>query len=328
MRVNRGLVVHLGVLTAVALGASAVASQASGTHRADTKKIVMILPIPCAVGPYFTAICNAGKAEAKVTPGVDFELKTVTTGGIQAYINLLQTTETAEHPDGYILMPTSSAPLLPELQRISAAGAKVLFIDNNVPGLKSAVTFIGTDNTAAGRQAAKWLIQNAPEVKSHEVGMIENAPGITSTDDRAAGFKAALKGTAFTVVTEVASPNACDTNFARTSVQNFLTAHPNIGAIFNVCDPFALGAALALRAAGKKDVLNIGVDGIPSNVQFILGNSFYNADIAQNPGLIGSDGVKYMMRALNGDSVPKRIDTGLETVTRSNAGSYLAYNNY
>jgi ABC-type sugar transport system substrate-binding protein len=328
MRVNRRLVLPLVALLAVALGATTAASQASGKHRTKTKKIVMIIPIPCAAGPYFSAICKAGQAQAKATPGVDFELKTLTTPDNQAYINLLQTTEAAEHPDGYILMPTSATALLPELKKVTAAGAKVLFIDSNVPGLKSSVTFIGTDNQAAGRQAAQWLIQSASEAKSREVGMIENAPGITSTDDRAAGFKAALKGSGFTVVAQAASQNPCDTNFARTNAQNFLTAHPNIGAIFNVCDPFALGTVQALQAAGKKDVLNIGVDGIPANVKFILGNKFYNADVAQNPRLIGSYGVKYMMLALNGGSVPKRIDTGLQTVTRANAKFYLPHNNY
>jgi ribose transport system substrate-binding protein len=328
MRVNRRLVLSLVALVAVALGATAAVSQASGNHQAKTKKIVMIIPIPCAAGPYFSAICKAGPAQAKLTPGVTLELKTLTTPDNQAYINLLQTTEAAEHPDGYILMPTSATALLPELKKITAAGAKVLFIDSNVPGLKGSVTFIGTDNKAAGQQAAQWLIQNASEAKSRQVGMIENAPGITSTDDRAAGFKAALKGSGFTVVAQAASQNPCDTNFARTNAQNFLTAHPNIGAIFNVCDPFALGTVQALQAAGKKGVLNIGVDGIPANVKFILNNKYYNADVAQNPKLIGSYGVKYMALALKGGSVPKRIDTGLQTVTRTNATFYLSHNNY
>src|SRR3984893_3198686 len=107
MRVNRRLVLPLVALLAVALGATTAASQASGKHRTKTKKIVMIIPIPCAAGPYFSAICKAGQAQAKATPGVDFELKTLTTPDNQAYINLLQTTEAAAHPAGYILMPDS-----------------------------------------------------------------------------------------------------------------------------------------------------------------------------------------------------------------------------
>jgi ribose transport system substrate-binding protein len=328
MKVGRKAVAACSVALAMSLVGTIVASHASGGSATATKKIVMVIPIPCAAGPYFTAICNAATAEAKKTKGITFELKTLTTPDNNAYINLLQTTEAAEHPDGYILMPTSATALLPALRKVSSAGAKISFIDSTVPGLKSATTFIGTDNVTAGRQAAQWLIQNASLAKSREVGMVENAPGITSTDDRAAGFKAALKGSGFKVVAQAASTNPCDTNFARTSVQNFLTAHPNIGAIFNVCDPFALGAVQALQAAGKRDVLNVGVDGIPANVKGIASNKSYNADVAQNPALIGVAGVKYMALALSGQSVPKRIDTGTQVVTKQNAKFYLSHNGY
>lgn len=317
------------LLTIVGLMAVGVlaASQAGGQPTAK-KKIVMVIPIPCAAAPYFTAICKGAQAEARKTPNIDFKLKTLTAPDNTAYINLLQTTQSAEHPDGYILMPTSATALLPELRKIAASGTKIAFIDNTVPALTSATTFIGTDNVTAGRQAAQWLIQNASLAKSREVALVENAPGITSTDDRKRGFKAALVGSGFKVVAEAASTNPCDTNFARTSVQNFLTAHPKLGAIFNVCDPFALGTVQALSAAGKRDVLNIGVDGVPANVKIILSNKLYHADIAQNPGLIGSAGVKYMTLALNGGSVPRRIDTGTQTVTRQNARFYLTHNGY
>ncbi len=46
-------------------------------------------------------------------------------------------------------------------------------------------------------------------------------------------------------------------------MQNLLTAHPDVQAVFAQNDEMALGALRALQTAGKSDVMVVGFDSTP-----------------------------------------------------------------
>jgi ABC-type sugar transport system substrate-binding protein len=200
----------------------------------------------------------------------------------------------------------------------------VLIMDQDVPKMDNKVAFVGTDNKAAGKVAADWMIEQAKAGKlpSNEVGILRSPPGITSTDDRAAGFKAALAGSDLRVVSELA-PACNDSADARSAMADMLTAHPKLGGVFSVCDIIATGAARVLVAKGRDAVAHVSVDASKQGVDAILKHRGIDAEVAQHLLKVGQSSVTTLAQALRGKTVPTNVDTGTDLVTEANATSYL-----
>jgi ribose transport system substrate-binding protein len=99
-----------------------------------------------------------------------------------------------------------------------------------------------------------------------------------------------------------------------------LAAHPNLKGIFAANEPGAMGAARVLetrRLAGK--VKLVGFDAAPAEIE-ALKKGVIQALIVQNPFQMGYKGVESAVKAINGEQVEKRIDTGVEVVTMENFG--------
>ena len=162
----------------------------------------------------------------------------------------------------------------------------------------------------------------AGKMPSNHVGILRSPPGITSIDDRTAGFKAALAGSELKVVSELA-PACNDSADARSSMADMLTAHPKLGGVFSACDIIATGAARVLEAKGKDAVAHVSVDASKQGVDSILQHKGIDAEVAQHLLKVGESSVTTLAQALQGKAVPANVDTGTDLVTEENARSYL-----
>ena len=98
-------------------------------------------------------------------------------------------------------------------------------------------------------------------------------------------------------------------------MQNLLTAHPNVQAVFAQNDEMALGALRALQTAGKADVLVVGFDGTDDGLKAVQGGKL-GATIAQRPDQIGVIGVQTADKVLKGEKVQAVIPVDLKLVTK------------
>ena len=102
-------------------------------------------------------------------------------------------------------------------------------------------------------------------------------------------------------------------------MENILTAHPNIKAVFASNDNMALGAVEALKSADAlKDVMVVGFDANPDAAASILAGEM-TATIAQNPYNMGAFAIENAIKALNGETIPQVVDTGTQVVDKENA---------
>jgi ribose transport system substrate-binding protein len=229
-----------------------------------------------------------------------------------------------QKPDGIVVVPNNAAAMTSGLRQIAAQGTKVLIMDQDVPKMDDKVAFVGTDNKAAGKVAADWMLEQfkANKMPSNEVAILRSPPGISSIDDRTAGFKAALAGSELKVVTELA-PACNDSADARSAMADVLTAHPKLGGVFSACDIIATGAARTLEAKGKDAVAHVSVDASKQGVDAIINHKGIDAEVAQHLLRVGQSSVETLAKALQGKSVPATVDTGTDLVTEDNASSYL-----
>src|SRR6185437_14348809 len=107
----------------------------------------------------------------------------------------------------------------------------------------------------------------------------------------------------------------------KTAMENCVSASPDINVAYTINEPAADGANQALKAAGKKDVTIVTIDGSCNYVNGLLKEGTIAADSAQYPGKMASLGVKAIADLAKGGAKPALpagkdfIDTGTKLVT-------------
>lgn len=216
-----------------------------------------------------------------------------------------------------VVAPAGSAQVTPVLQNAIGRGIPVVLVDSDapVPG-KSA--YAGTDNRAGGTLAGRHVIE---KLGTGKIALISGVPGNQSQDDRAAGFLetiAAVPG--LQVVAR--QPANSERSLGLTVMENILTAHPDIKAVFATNDQMALGAVEAIMTrAPNAGIVVVGFDATAEAVQAILEGRM-SASVAQRPFEMGRRGVEAALALIDGRTVEPRIDTGTELVTAANAQGY------
>ena len=122
------------------------------------------------------------------------------------------------------------------------------------------VPLFATDNVAAARKVPDLLAEELGK-KGGDVAFIPFQQGTLTNELREQGFKEGLKAhPELKLVAEQSSQS--DYNTALTVTENILTANPGLDAIFAANEPGVLGAAEAVRQAGKAgDITIVGWDG-------------------------------------------------------------------
>jgi ribose transport system substrate-binding protein len=298
----------------------------SGAAPAKKVKIMTFVFAPRGFNDVARAWFNGFDAAARQLGGsVDLQQKATSKLETDAgpYLSFIKSA-LVQRPDGIVVVPNNAAALKSGLEQIAAQGTKVLIMDQDVPDMTDKVAFVGTDNKAAGKVAAQWMLEQfeAGRMPSDEVAILRSPPGISSIDDRVAGFKDALAGSELKVVSELA-PACNDSADARSAMADVLTAHPKLGGVFSACDIIATGAARTLMAKGKGAVAHVSVDASKQGVDLILQHKGIDAEVAQHLLKVGQSSVTTLAQALQGQKVPAKVDTGTDLVTEDNARSYL-----
>jgi ribose transport system substrate-binding protein len=230
--------------------------------------------------------------------------------------SLRQRSQTEEfisaHVDLIIISPKEAAPMTPPVAAAFEAGIPVIVLDRRVLGDKY-TCFIGADNKIIGKAAGKWIVDrlggkgNVVELK----GLMTSTPG----QDRHSGFREGIAGSGLDIVFEAdmkwLEPEArkeMESALARLKSINFVYAHN---------DPGAHGAYLAALAAGReKDIIFVGVDGLPHEGQIYVRQGIMEASFEYPTG--GREAIETALKILRGEEVSKEITLSSRVFTREN----------
>ena len=216
--------------------------------------------------------------------------------------------------DGIVMAACDENALIPTLDKAIAAGIKVVTIDSGVKS-DAPLSFVATDNVAAAKAAADALAKliGGPG----KVGLIPFVPGAATSELREQGFK---EGVAANPGLELVATLYCHSDVAKAmdAARDMMTANPELKGIFAANEAAAIGAAQAIRTAGKQgQVFLVAFDAAEEEVA-ALREGVIQALIVQNPFNMGYLGVKTALDALAGKPVEKRVDTGVLVVTKEN----------
>jgi ABC-type sugar transport system substrate-binding protein len=174
-------------------------------------------------------------------------------------------------------------------------------------------TYIGTDNRRGGSLGADAMAGLVG--RGANVAVITGIPGDVGSGQRAGGFETGNRGR-FRVVATIAAD--FDRTKARLAVADLLGQNSRIDGFFAVNDLMALGAADAVRAAGRQgDIKVVGFDGISEALAAIARGSV-SATVAQYPYTMGQLSIEACLASLRGDPVPATVRAPVQVVTSEN----------
>jgi ribose transport system substrate-binding protein len=225
----------------------------------------------------------------------------------------------AKDVDAIAIDGSDNKPLIPALKRVIAAKIPLVLFDAPADELKGQyATFIGTDNEAGGKAAGEWLKGDLP--KGGSVGVLLCVAGHPVTVARVKGFEEGLKGGGpFKIVSRLEA--GCDPEKGRKAMEDMLSAHPDIDAVYSTSDTQSLGAIEALKAA-HTDPAFVSFDAQPQAVEAIKAGNILDASSGWSARTLGSEAVKAAIAAAKGDTVPPSTLVPVTVIDKSNADSW------
>ncbi len=216
-------------------------------------------------------------------------------------------------PDVILLAAADYERTYDAAKEIKDTGIKLVIIDSGMKQEIADIT-VATDNIQAGIRVGavtKKLVQ-----KDGKIGVISFVKNSKTAMDREEGLKIGLSDDS----NKIEAIYYCDSNYdkAYDGTVELLTDYPDISVLVGLNQYSAVGAARAIKdMAMDTKVKLVGIDSSMEQIQY-LEEGIFEAIVVQKPFNIGYLGVEKALKLLNGDYVPKQLDSGCALITKDN----------
>lgn len=221
-----------------------------------------------------------------------------------------------EAPDAIISLPVANAKVAAAHARVSAAGIKLVLLDNAPTGLlpgKDYISLVSADNFGLGKIAAEGLSPHLPP--GAEVGVLGYDADFFATNEREIAFvkwmqihrpDVSLRVQRFSALSAVAA-----------TTRALAEAHPGLAGLFVVWDTPAMTAAGVLKTLNRKISMTT-VDLGHAAAIGLAGSDPLVAIAAQQPFRQGETAASITVTALLGRSAPDWVALPGLAVTADN----------
>jgi ribose transport system substrate-binding protein len=292
----------------------------SAAHAAAKPKVALVMK---SLANEFFQTMQAGAKEHQKAHAGQYDLlangikdEIDTAGQIRLIQQML-----AQRVDAIVVAPADSKALVPVLQSAIAKGVIVVNIDNRLDASalaekQIAVPFVGPDNRAGAKLAGDYL---AKQLKAGDkVGILEGVPTTVNAQQRTLGFQDAMKAANIQVV--AVQSGEWELQKGNTVAAAMLREHPDLAALLCGNDTMALGAAAAVKSAGKTGKVKIvGYDNIPA-IKPLLADGRMIASVDQFASQQAVFGIDVALKAIanktSQGALPPVTPTQVALVTR------------
>lgn len=283
-------------------------AKTSGENAAGKKTFTVGVVLASSTNPLYVSMNKGIEAKAKelglnIRSVIADEDQTRQANGIQDLV-------TAK-VDALLVSPISVEGAIPAYEAAKQAGIPVISIARTLRRKDLEVTFVGMDLVRDGFKTGEWMAKKLNG--KGKVAMLKGVSGASFTMDLEKGFKEAIaKYPDIKIVGEVNSAITKEQGLKNT--ENFLTANPQLDAIYNANDELALGCVQAVEAAGRLDKIIItGYGGTPPALNSIREGKL-TATTTNRPYGWGMLGIQTVYDVLNGKKVPFPVDHATKIV--------------
>ena len=217
----------------------------------------------------------------------------------------------ADGADAIVIAANGPDAITAALEEAKAAGIKIIYVDS--PANTEAEATFSTNNKAAGKTAGETMLKElqAKGITEGQIGIVSVNPSTDSTVQRDTGFREAFEGTNFEILETQYGEG--DVAKSQEIAENYITQ--GVVGIFGTNEGSSVGIGNAIKGAGES-VIGVGFDKSDANVSLVKDGALL-AIMAQNPDVMGYEGVKAAVQAIKGETIPeKNVDTGVSVITK------------
>ena len=225
--------------------------------------------------------------------------------------------------DAIVVVPVDTAAMGPITDAVTAAKIPLVYVNRNPFGTEeppAGVYYVGSQEIVAGELQGQFLVD-----KMGEKGGVGILMGILSNEGavkRTEGNEEILaKYPDIKILAKEAGDWQSDKGMSLT--ENWLTAYgKDLTAILANNDNMAIGALQALKAAGREDVIVVGVDAIPDALNLVKEGTL-DATVLQDAAGQGGTGIDVAAKAAGGETPEAITWIDFVLITPENVDQYL-----
>ncbi|HET7677891.1 MAG TPA: substrate-binding domain-containing protein, partial [Candidatus Limnocylindrales bacterium] len=178
-------------------------------------------------------------------------------------------------------------------------------------------TFVGVDNSKAGEQIGKWVVDNGLAAgKSYGVVDARNSFIQNQRED---AFRKTVDAAGAKYTQSVSGDNVQEK--AAAAAQNLVTAQPELDVVYTTGEPATVGAAAALTGNTRTKI--VGWD-LTKEVIGCVDSGLCAAIVQQDPKQEGVEAVNELKALIGGAKAKGFIDVPITIVTKANLDPYRA----
>jgi ribose transport system substrate-binding protein len=288
--------------------------------RADVKalkndgKIRIAYMPPATEFNYYIAIGEGIKAAATAAGVETFMLAPQSGSDINGQMGMIQDVITQD-VDAIILSTHDEGAAAPLVKQAVDKGIAVIIVNSDIANFPTPVHgVVGYSQRKGTHKIGEYLL-NKLGGKPVNVAVIEGLPGYHSTE-RCGGFLDAVKGKpGITIKTSI--PGGWNVEGGNTAGMDLLQANPDVNVIFAANDYMIMGAAVAAKSLGKKDLVLLGNDGDTAALEQI-NDGTVTATVNTTPFVMGQVALSVTLDALNGKFPGGFVETPTTIVDKDN----------
>lgn len=305
------------VSAVVAVAACLAACSPSQPREAASRKPRVALIMKSLANEFFVTMAAGAEAHQRAHTG-EYDL---VVNGTKNESDLAQQVSLVEQMaasgvDALVIAPADSRALVPVLKRARQAGIVVVNIDNKLDAATLeqagvAIPFVGPDNREGARLVGAEVAKRLRP--GDAVAILEGIPTAFNAQQRRLGFEDAMREAGMKVAT--VQSGQWEQSVANTVASAILREQPDVKALLASNDSMALGAAAAVRQAGKDgQVLVAGFDNI-SAIRELLRDGRVVATADQHADQLAVYGIEYALQILRDKTTPADKKTPVDLVT-------------
>ncbi len=221
--------------------------------------------------------------------------------------------------DVILLTATEATGWDDSLELAQEAEIPVILLDRGVDSSEDLyATRIAPDNVKVAASVGDWAVQTYPEGAKYFT--LEGVPGLSVVNERNEGFDEVIGGASGwdKIGAQTANWTADE---GKSVIETVLKANPDLEFIFAQNDEMGIGAAAAVKAAGKTpgtDVKIATIDGTSAALEALAAGDL--SFVAQYNPFFGDLAVDAVNKAVAGDTLDKIIIVDGETFDSPEAG--------
>ena len=289
----------------VAMAMMIVGCGGSDNGKKADNKITVGFSVSTQNNPFFVSLAKGVEAKAKEL-GVNVKVVDAQNDPAKQANDIADLLQ--QNISVLLVNPVDSAAVSTSVKAANKANIPVICLDRSADQ-GNVACLVASDNVKGGEMAADYIVKKLGE--KVKVAELEGIPGASASRERGEGFHK-IADSKLTVVAKQTAE--FDRSKGLTVAENMLQANPDIKAIFAQNDEMALGAIEAAKSAGKQ-IFIVGFDGTADGVKAVEGGAM-SATIAQQPEIMGQQGLEAAVKAAKGEKIDAKISAPLKLIEK------------